>query len=164
MKRILAIVVAVVLMEATSWSPVLAGVGVQAGGARDWLKLGDGMDWEEVGALGGGLSYDIVLDEEGYQGLSIGTRFSDDTNIQQYLLEYWTVAAVEWFIGANMDVWDKELVGETKFLGGGRAGLRFDDVAGLPLELSGHYSAGDGGTGHAGIFLGLRITQEIGGE
>jgi hypothetical protein len=158
MMRTLLAALAVLLMVV----PVqAASIGAQSGAARDWVRTTTDGDWEELGTFQAGLSIDTVLDEEGFRGLTFGIRMTDDTNIQQYLVEYWTVTdALEWFVGVNGDVWEQEITGSTEFLGGGRAGVRLD-AAGIPFEASGHYSGGSDGKGHVGIFLGLRFVEEL---
>jgi hypothetical protein len=139
------------------------GLAVQGGGAQDWIYING--QWEELLSPLAGISYDIVLAEDGSYGLSVAMRAAkgtldvpdtEEATITQYGLEYWKVQEIEWFFGGQVDTWGDGFTGEREFLGGVRGGLRFEAIEGTPFELSGHYSIGNDELKHAGVFFGVR--------
>jgi len=108
-----------------------------------------------------GIGYDVVMSDSGDVGMSFGLRAAgvNGGTITQWSIEYWSVEKwLEWFAGAQFEVFDKDvgIDDEPKFLGGARGGVRFDAM-GAPLEVSGSYSYGTNGAAHGGVFLGVRI-------
>lgn len=147
--------------------PASAQLGVQAGAARDWVKLGDGQGFKELASPLAGASYDLVLGEEGDYGLTIGYKGAQDgVLISQYLVEYWGLSfqnVLEWFGGGQFETWTRTPpeIG-TQFLGGARAGIRFE-LADVPFEVSGNYSRGTEGRERWGMFFGARVVDVTGG-
>lgn len=159
---------AVVALVGCATSAV-AQIGVQAGVSRDFVKLVDGEDYTELAAPLGGVSYDVVLDDDGIYGMTVGykgTQSSESSGvgllISNYLAEYWKVqfnGRLEWFLGGQVETWNRsEAVDGTEFLGGPRGGIRFE-VQGVPFEFSGNYSVGQEGREHIGIFFGGRLVN-----
>jgi hypothetical protein len=160
MKTMLFLALAVLLLA----MPAAAQIGVQAGVGRDWVKLDSADDYTELASPLAGASYDVPMDDNETRGLTVGYKASQDIAlISQYIMEGWWVSyggRVEWFGGAQFETWNRsDVLPGTTFLGGGRAGLRFE-VQGLPFEVSGNYSAGEGGARRAGMFFGARVIDQ----
>jgi hypothetical protein len=132
-------------------------IGVQAGASSEWIITEKDGDWEHLSSPMAGVSYDLVLDERGYYGLSFAFRAAKDLDlISQWGVEYWEVTGpLEYFVGGTFENWAEGVAGTTKFLGGGRAGARFE-IEGLPFEASFSYSLGTESAQHIGVFFGFR--------
>jgi hypothetical protein len=120
------------------------GINLEAGYAKDYLRVEVAGDWLERNAPTAGIRYDMPLDSRGYLGLSFTARGiqHEDALIMDYGLEYWeSTGVVEWFGGAVVETWGEEFAGVSRTLGGGRAGLRFR-IGDLPFQLSGQYALG----------------------
>lgn len=149
-------------------SPATAQIAVGAAGAKDWFQLGRGQDQQEILAPAASLAYDVVIDDAGMKGVSFNYRAMSSMDagnagalVSELGIDYWEQefgGALEWFVGGKGEAWDAALIGDTKFLGGGRAGLRFS-VLGAPFEVSGHYAIGTESVKHFGAFWGLRISN-----
>lgn len=139
-------------------APAFAQIAASGGVTRDWIRSGDGADYQELATPMAGVAYDMALNDAGTQGITISLRGSDGEDlIQEYGLDYWTVGRIEAFVGATVETWSADYTGSTEFLGGVRGGIRGDTVGGAPVELSGSYAMGSDGKRHVGLFLGLRI-------
>ena len=149
--------------------PAHAQFGVQAGVARDWVRLAEGDALVELLAPLAGATYDVPLADDGTGGLSVGYKGAQSSQsdglgllVSQYLIEYWSVeyaGRLEWFAGGQFETWNRSVALEgTEFLGGARAGLRFE-VQDLPFEVSYNYSGGSGGAERHGMFFGARLVN-----
>jgi hypothetical protein len=133
-----------------------------AGGTKDWIRTSSDGEWEELTTPLAGVGWDVPMGASGDRGMYVGYRASEGTDalISEYSVGVWRVwTYLETFLDTNLETWTGELTGSNEFLGGLRAGLRFD-VEGAPLEVSGAWSKGADGIGHRSITFGLRLSTD----